>query len=344
MISSSLLLDLLRDHPEGFVSGEELSSRLGVSRTAVWKHVHQLEEAGYRIAAVPHLGYRLMESPDRLLPDEIQNGLATRLFGRRVYCYQETSSTNDRALERAAAGDPEGTLVAAESQTRGRGRNRRQWLSKPHANLLFSLILRPDWPIERAPWLTLLLAVAVARAIRQETGLPARIKWPNDIIVRRTKVAGILTEMQATGDRVIFMVCGVGINVNAAPAGVMKNKAASLAGLRGRTVARLPLLQAVLREAEKLYLALARTGLQPVLEAWRALSCMEHTPVTIELATGERSEGTALGIDETGALLVRLENGLTRRFSSGEVSLLFPDEPTPVPETPGARALQENGA
>jgi BirA family transcriptional regulator, biotin operon repressor / biotin---[acetyl-CoA-carboxylase] ligase len=323
MVSSGKLLNLLRERGGGYLSGEELSAALGVSRTAVWKHIHQLEEAGYKIAAVPHLGYRLLETPDRLLPLEIRAGLKTRFLGQHVVSYTETTSTNDRALELAAGGAAEGTVVAAESQSAGRGRSKRSWLSKNAANLLFSLVLRPDWPLEQAPLITLLAAVAVARAIRAETGLPAVIKWPNDVLIQGHKVCGILTEMRAQADLIEFIICGIGVNVNAAPAGALRTPATSLAALAGRPVPRLPLLRRILSEMETLYLATRRQGPAGILEHWETLSCMNGAPVSVETATGEKIEGTALGVDETGALLVRLEGGVTRRFFSGEVSLIL---------------------
>jgi BirA family transcriptional regulator, biotin operon repressor / biotin---[acetyl-CoA-carboxylase] ligase len=315
------LLELLRERSGAYCSGEELSGALGVSRTAVWKHVHQLEAAGYQIAAAPHLGYRLLSSPDALLPAEIRAGLASKLFARNLLCFRETTSTNDRALDLAARGAPEGTVVAAESQTQGRGRAKRTWLSKPYANLLFSFVLRPAWPLEQAPLLTLLAAAAVARAVRAQTGLPAVIKWPNDVLVRGAKVAGILSEMRAQADLIDHLVCGIGINVNAAPAGPVRTRAASLSGLTGRPVARLPLLRRVLDEVDTLYAAARKRGPAYVLEQWEPLSAMNGAAVAVDTANGERVEGTAMGVDETGALLVRLESGLTRRFFSGEVTL-----------------------
>jgi len=326
MIAAGELLELLRRKREGYLSGEELSTALGVSRTAVWKHMHQLEEAGYKIAAVPHLGYRLLEAPDRLLPAEIKAGLETRVFGQNVVCYHETTSTNDRALELAAGGAPEGTLVAAESQTQGRGRSKRTWLSKPYANLLFSLILRPDWTLEQAPLVTLLFAVAVARAIRAQTDLSAQIKWPNDILIQGSKVAGILTEMRTQADLINFIICGIGINVGSAPSGVLHTQAASLAELAGRPIPRLPLLRRVLMELEQLYAAARRHGLSYIPSQWEPLSCMNGSQVIVDTAGGDRFEGTAMGVDETGALLVRIEGGLTRRFFSGEVSLILPEK------------------
>jgi BirA family biotin operon repressor/biotin-[acetyl-CoA-carboxylase] ligase len=257
-----------------------------------------------------------------LLPDEIRAGLKTRYIGKQVVCFKETTSTNDRAQELAAAGAPEGVLVATECQTQGRGRYQRHWLSKSHSNLLFSLVLRPTWTFEQIPMITLLLAVAVARGIHAHTGLPARVKWPNDILIQNGKVCGILTEMRTQADQITSLICGVGLNVNTAPSGTMKTKAVSLAGILGKPVLRVPLLQSILLEIENSY-DLARTkGLKWILEQWPLLSCTPPgTAVALEIMGGERIEGMAMGIDDSGALLVRVESGITRRFASGEVQL-----------------------
>jgi BirA family transcriptional regulator, biotin operon repressor / biotin---[acetyl-CoA-carboxylase] ligase len=319
-VNSGDLLNLLREEKEGYLSGEDLSNQLGVSRTAVWKQIHLLEESGYRIAAVPHLGYRLLESPDRLLPDEIRAGLKTKILGQRTVCFQETTSTNDRALELAAAGVPEGTLVAAESQSRGRGRYQRSWQSKANANLLFSLVLRPPWTYEKTPLITLLLAVAVARAVREHTGLAPRIKWPNDLLIEGAKVCGILTEMRTSADQIHFLVGGIGLNVNAAPGGALRTRASSLAALLGKPVVRLPLLQRILEAIEDDYLEAREHGFERMLAQWPLLSATPlGTPLRLEIQGGEKAEGTAMGLDEAGALLVRLETGITRRFASGEI-------------------------
>jgi BirA family biotin operon repressor/biotin-[acetyl-CoA-carboxylase] ligase len=188
--------------------------------------------------------------------------------------------------------------------------------------LLFSLILRPPWTFERIPMITLLLAVAVARGIQTATGLPARIKWPNDILIQGGKVCGILTEMRTQADQIHFLVCGMGINVNAAPGGSLKNKAVSLASLLGKPVARLPLLQRILEEIESGYVAAREKGFEQVLKQWPLLSATPPgTPLSLEVQGGEKIEGVAMGIDETGSLLVRMEIGITRRFASGEIQI-----------------------
>ncbi len=325
MLSTTKVLNLLRENQGSCISGEELSARMGVSRTAVWKQIHQLEAVGYQVEAIPHRGYRLLSTPDRLLPDEIAVGLQTRVFGQRQICFENIGSTNDLALKLAAQGAQAGTLIAAENQTNGRGRRERTWISKAGANLLFSLVLRPPWIAEQAPLITLMLAVAVAGGIRRETGLLAGIKWPNDILIKGAKVAGILTEMRAQTDAIEYVVCGIGINVNAAPAGPLRQPATSLSKLMGKSLLRLPLLRRILYEAEQLYFRACHNGPHSVIEAGKNLSCLQGTQVLVQLTDQERLEGMIIGMDDNGALLLRLESGVTRRITSGELSLVRPE-------------------
>jgi len=335
MPNSSELLARLRQDMGKYVSGEELSEQLGVSRTAVWKYIHQLEASGYQIEAAPHLGYRLLQVPDSLIPDEIKHDLKTRCFGRNVVSFKETTSTNDRALELAGGGASQGTLVTAEMQTRGRGRRERTWISKPNANLLFSLVLRPAWSVEQASLVTLMMAIAVAKSIRRETGLPAQIKWPNDVLIENLKVAGILTEMRVQANEIAYVACGIGINVNQAPSpaqiktapgtppketgsGALRYPAGSLAGIAGRPVPRLPLLRRFLFESERLYFQALKEGFQSALKEWGNLSMMTGSQAVIELADGSLVEGVVMGVDDSGALLIRQESGVTQRITSGE--------------------------
>ncbi|MEW6515686.1 MAG: biotin--[acetyl-CoA-carboxylase] ligase [candidate division FCPU426 bacterium] len=332
MAQAAQVLELLRARPGTYLSGEELSTKLDVSRTMIWKHIRQLEAAGYVIEAVPHVGYRLVTAPDRLLPAEILAGLATKRLGRSVISFQETTSTNDRALELAARNQPEGVVVTAEHQTRGRGRRERVWHSRPGQNILFTVLFRPPWIAEQAPLVTLLMAVAVVEGIHRTTGLWARIKWPNDLLVDGAKVAGILTESQAQADRIAFAVCGVGVNVNEAPRQQVRYPAASLAGLLGRPQPRVPLLQEILLAADGLYAKALKEGPRPIIDAWQRHALAMGMHIQVDLPDGSQMTGMGMGVDESGALLVRLENGLTRRLTSGEVRALRPSR-AETPET-----------
>ena len=185
------ILKIFKSKPEVYVSGEELSSHLEVSRAAVWKHIEKLRKAGYGIDAVPHLGYRLVSVPDKMLAVELQWRLSTKVIGGRIDCYNSLDSTNTLAYKSAEDGLPEGSVIVAETQTKGKGRLGRWWISPKKVGIYFSCVLRPKILPTEVPKITLVSAVAVVKAIRESTGLEAMIKWPNDILVGGKKVCGI---------------------------------------------------------------------------------------------------------------------------------------------------------
>ena len=199
---------------DGYISGEEMSQRLNMSRAAIWKYMQELRALGYEIAAVPHLGYQLVTSPDKLLSYEIQSGLNTKIIGKKIIVLETVTSTMDEAFRLGMENCPEGTIVCAEAQSKGRGRLGRAWTSPKGKGLYFSLVLRPSLPLNQLAQLTLMSAVAVAEAIEDISDLKPLIKWPNDILLEGQKLAGILTELRAESDQVKFVVVGVGLNVN----------------------------------------------------------------------------------------------------------------------------------
>src|SRR3989338_5397995 len=207
------IINFLRKSGE-YISGEEISRALNVSRAGIWKYMQDLRAQGYEIVAVPHLGYRLVSYPDKLLAREIKFGLGTHILGKKIFSREAISSTMDEAFELGVKGTEEGTLVCAESQTKGRGRMGRSWVSPKGKGIYMSVILRPQLSPNEIPKLTLLTAVAVAEAIYKIAGLKVAIKWPNDILVGTKKLGGILTEMSAEIDRIKFVVVGIGMNVN----------------------------------------------------------------------------------------------------------------------------------
>ena len=207
------VLQVLRGAADA-ISGEYLAAQLGLSRAAVWKRVHRLKARGYVIEGSPRRGYRLLAVPDKLLPEEVLQGLKTRLFTGPVHHFETLDSTNDLAKELAAQGAPEGTVVVAEAQTGGRGRLGREWNSPPGVGLYVSLVLRPMLPPMELPQITLTTAVAVVRAVRRVAAVAPGIKWPNDLLLNGKKLGGILTEMETESDRIRHVVVGLGLNVN----------------------------------------------------------------------------------------------------------------------------------
>ncbi|MEW6274724.1 MAG: biotin--[acetyl-CoA-carboxylase] ligase [Bacillota bacterium] len=315
------VLTLLKEHQPEFVSGELICKNLGVSRTAVWKHIQTLRAEGYAIVSQPHAGYRLLAVPDRLYPQEILSGLKTKFIGRRIFYYAQAPSTNLLARELALAGAPDGALVVAEEQTGGRGRLGRGWFSPFGEGIWCSLILYPPVNSVEAPPLTMLTAVAVARAVRQAAGVSPGIKWPNDLLLGDKKICGILTEMSAEMERINYLIIGTGINVNIEDfPGEIKSVATSLKAYAGRAVSRVKLLQAYLQEMELLYRIWLKEGFPPVLKLWKELCVTLHRPVRVS-SLKESVEGWAEDVDAQGNLILRTADGAVRRITAGEVSL-----------------------
>lgn len=316
------IVQILKQSGE-WVSGESLCRELGVSRTAVWKHIRNLREEGYDIEARANLGYRLRSVPDVPYPGEVAEGLGTAVMGSRIEYFVDLPTTNNEAKKLARAGCPEGTVVVAESQSGGKGRMGRFWFSPRARGLWFSVILRPPVNLVETPQVTMVAAVAVALAVREHTGLAASIKWPNDLLVEGKKLCGILVELNAEIDRVNFMVAGIGLNVNIDSNQFPPELAGIATSLKieaGRHIPRVPMLRALLQSLEIWYRRWLQEGFTPVLEKWRELCVTLDCPVTVHTIKGSYA-GHALDVDETGALLVQRADGTVERLVAGEVSL-----------------------
>ena len=222
-----------------YISGQELCEKLQVSRTAVWKHIKALREEGYRIDSVTNKGYKLLDSPDSITAEEIGSDLDTEWLGRNLRYYETIDSTNLEIRRLAEEGAPHGTTAVAEEQTSGKGRRGRSWLGKAGCGIWMSFLLRPQIAVENSSMLTLITALAVEKAVGEETGLQCQIKWPNDIIVNGKKLCGILTELSAQMDELNYVVVGIGINANMQEfPDDLRDKATSLRIETGETVKR----------------------------------------------------------------------------------------------------------
>jgi len=318
------LLELLRRHPGEHVSGAQVADRLGVSRTTIWNHVEALRLEGYVIEATTHRGYRLVSSPDRMIPDEIRRGLGTKWLGHTLWCYRETDSTNDVALARAAEGAPEGAVVLAEAQRRGRGRFHRQWLSPPGSNILASVILRPKRHPSFVSQLVIAAAVAVAETLHSLHGLAAHIKWPNDVHVGGKKITGVLAELSAEAERLNHVVIGIGLNVNMAASHVPKAVRSTATSVRielGHIVSRLDVLRELFLHLERLYEQWRRDGFAPVKARWAELSSSLGRRVQVVSGTSTVT-GLVADLDDDGALILRLDTGLIRKVASGDMTVV----------------------
>lgn len=312
------LLQLLY-HNEGYISGEKLSQRFGVSRTTVWKYIKYFREAGYNIESSSKLGYQLVSSPDKLLPEEIRLGLKTKKVAKKIIYFEQVKSTNTLATQKAKEGTQEGTIVVAEEQKKGRGRMNRDFIC-PAGGLWFSVILRPKIKAMLAARITYLFAVAVAETINNLGSIKAEIKWPNDILVDNKKVCGILTEMSAEIDLINYLVVGVGINLNFSAdifTGELEDKATSLLTELGYEINRVNFFQKLLKNIEELYFKL--DDFETVLKRWKELNCTLGKVVTIKDNQREIT-GKAVDINQNGALILEVD-GEEKKIYSGDLLL-----------------------
>ncbi|MFD3258887.1 biotin--[acetyl-CoA-carboxylase] ligase [Paenibacillus lentus] len=319
----SRLLDMLLSRPGEYVSGEEISRKLSISRTAVWKQINKLREEGYEFEAVSRKGYRLVSKPERLEYSALLQAMDTTSFGQRLKLLDVTTSTQEEVRLLAEQGANEGTLVIAEEQTIGRGRQGRRWHSPAGKGIWMSLLLRPQLPLSAAPQLTLLSAVAVCRAIRAVTGIGVGIKWPNDLLVQGRKVCGILLESVGEDEMIRYCIAGIGIDANLETDDLPSELvpiATSLQIESGRKVDRAVLIGAVMAEMEKLYGLYMEEGFAPIGHLWEALSVTTGQQITVKTAQGEVS-GRAMGLDKNGGLLVMQGDDKLTTIFSGEVQL-----------------------
>lgn len=321
---AAAILNLFRTEP-GYVSGEFLSRELGVSRTAVWKHISALRNSGYRIEAVSSRGYRLISSPDLIDPHEVARQLTGITIGRHLEFLKETVSTNADAFRRAENGAAEGTIVLADSQTGGKGRRGRVWTSPAAVNLYCSIILRPPIMPHEAPQLTFLSAVAVARAIELTTELVPEIKWPNDLLISGKKVAGLLNEMSAETDCINFVILGIGINLNMTADQFpddLRHPATSLFLESGTRTDRSRFTSTMLNELDRLYADFLSRGFAPVREEWQKRCNANGRQVLVSDSGTACSSGRFSGIDEDGAMLLRADDNTLHRITCGDVRVI----------------------
>lgn len=306
---------------EQYLSGEEISGVLGVSRTAVWKHINSLKEDGYVIESQTKLGYRLLKAPDRLYPAEIEEYLPAGI-GERDICYQEyINSTNLLARELAEVGANHGTVVLAEEQTAGKGRLGRKWHSPFGTGIWMSVILRPRMAPVDAPKITLATAVAIARTVRTETGLAPGIKWPNDIIIAGKKVCGILTEIKADMDCIHYVIVGLGLNVNNLEfPGEIFSVATSLRQQSGQFLNRAKIAAGLIWNLENCFQELIDQGFGALRNEWREYCINIGREVTVT-GLNEVIEGRAVDIDQDGLLIVQDQEGRIQKVVAGDVTL-----------------------
>lgn len=314
------ILKILRETGD-YVSGQEICEKLGVSRTAVWKVIRQLQEEGYQVDAARSRGYRIIAGPDVMTAEEVESLLDTEWAGKPVVYYPETDSTNIRIRHLGDEGAPHGTLAVADRQTAGRGRRGRTWESPGGSCIYMSILLRPDLAPEKAPMLTLVMACGVAEGIMDCADVKVQIKWPNDIIVSGKKLAGILTEMSTQVDYINHVTVGVGINVNVQNFPEEIQTATSLLSETGTQTKRAPVIAAVMKHFEENYKIFMQTeDMSGLMKKYSSLLVNQDREVLI-LEKDAEYKAYAEGINQKGELVVRREDGTVENICAGEVSV-----------------------
>lgn len=316
------VLKELRDNKHIFISGEDLSKKLGVSRTAVWKHINALKEDGYIIESISRKGYKLVEEADSIIPEDLKEKLKDYKLGDDIHYFESIGSTNNYAKKIALDGCKEGTIVITDQQTEGKGRLGRTWISKPKTSVLMSMVLRPNIHPTEASKITQIAAAAISVALNKMIDAEVKIKWPNDVIINKKKISGILTEMSAELDYINYVIVGMGINVNVEEFQEdIAHIASSIKNETGVELSRSDLVVNIIKEFENLYNDFVATGkLDKTINICKENSITVGARVRIQ-SRSESYEAEAIDLNSDGELIIKKDNGEIINIVSGEVSV-----------------------
>ena len=313
------VLEALYEKKGEYVPIDDLASKLEIPVSKVQEHITSLENEGYLIEMSSDKEFKLKEDLTLLLPHKLKDKLNTRYIGKEIHYFREVDSTNEVAKKLAREGAPEGTIIIAESQSRGKGRRGKKWIS-PLGGAWLSIILRPNTLPINAPQLTFIAGVAAAQTIKDEYGLDAGIKWPNDVLIDKKKVCGVLTEISTEINTIDYIVTGIGIDanidVNLLPP-ELRDTTTSIKSELDHDISRMILVQKFLGNFETMYDEFNKGNFQEILRKWRQLSKTIGRQVEIRKGT-EFIRGEAVGVNSKGALILELEDGALQKIISGE--------------------------
>lgn len=319
------ILKILKERKE-FISGEELGEIFNVSRASIWKCITKLKQDGYNIDSITNKGYLLYDNKDILNSFEVMQRISNSNLWKKCYYFDKVSSTNDEAKIKAFNDEKEGTIIIAEEQYEGKGRQGKSWASARGTGLWMSVILKPNILPTQAAQLTLITGISLCRAIKKSTNLEVYIKWPNDIVINRKKVSGTLTEMSAEIERTKFVIIGIGININTEEFPYeLEKKATSLKLETGKTYERREIVSNVLEELENVYLQYIKTNsFVPFKEEYKNLCINMNKDVKLKYKNNEIIAKT-IDISDSGELIVKDNNNQNLNIFSGEVSIRLDD-------------------
>jgi BirA family biotin operon repressor/biotin-[acetyl-CoA-carboxylase] ligase len=312
----SKILEILEKNGD-YVSGEEISKEIGISRAAVWKHIKKLRELGYEIDSKTNEGYKLIKSPEKQIEFELERMLDTKIVGKKILFFEEVDSTNNKAKQ-IALEEKEGAVVISKMQTSGRGRRGREWQS-PKGGIYISFILKPNFSPERAPQLTLVSSLALVETLNaMDSNLNAKIKWPNDVLISGKKISGILTELSADMEKINYIVVGVGVNINTDTNNLPETATSLKLEMKEEVSVKL-FLKSFLEHYDSVYREYLDGGINQIIERWKDNSDTLGKNVKI-IGINETYEGLAKNIDENGALILKTKEKEIKVYS-GDVSL-----------------------
>ena len=319
------VLSFFQTHDSEYLSGQDLSDVLKISRVAVWKHIKKIQTLGYKIESKQKLGYRLIDDTEKLLPWEITRDLKTKLIGKRVYYFEEIDSTQNFAQNIAADKKENGTIIIAEKQTSGRGRLDRKWTS-PKGGIWFSLIIHPKFDVSSSTLIPILSAVALSKSIKSVLDIETEVKWPNDITMNGKKVAGVLVDASFQTNSIDYLILGIGINfdIDAKKLEKRLTKTPNFYGmdsLRGKENKTPPktLLKEFLLQFEKNLFQLDKGEKSKIIKEWTKRAAGIGKKITINTSNGKIA-GISQGIDNDGALKIKTRNEI-KKIYVGDVVL-----------------------
>ena len=320
------VLKFLQTHNTEYLSGQDLSDVLRISRVAIWKHIKKIQELGYVVESKQKLGYKLISNSDLLLPWEITSGLKTKIIGQQAYYFDSLDSTQNQALK--MAGDPanDGSVIIAEKQTGGKGRSGRKWVS-PKGGIWLSLILYPKFDISITTLFPIASALALSKAIEQVFKISPELKWPNDLTIKSKKLAGMLVDVSLESNKIEKLVLGVGINFDVDVKGIEKTLkktpnfygVASL-GEHKKEVKASYLVQVFFIELEKIYESLNKKDIKKIISEWTKRSSTIGKEIEIDTVNG-KIKGKAIKIDDDGALVINSNNKMTKIIAGDIIHL-----------------------
>jgi BirA family biotin operon repressor/biotin-[acetyl-CoA-carboxylase] ligase len=314
------VLQFLKAHKLEYLSGEDLSEVLRISRVAIWKHIKKIQNLGYKIESKQNLGYRLVDTTDKILPWEITESLKTLVIGKKIYYFDSIDSTQNFATRLGKADS--GSVVIAESQTSGKGRLGRRWVS-PKGGIWLSIVLCPDIDVSKITLVPIAAAVALANAIEKTLAIKTELKWPNDVTLKGKKIAGIIIDASIESSKIDSIVLGVGINYKVNPAEIEKKikTKGNFYGVgtlvRGGKQKPARLVQSFLEELEKILKTLSDGKTQSIITQWTKRSSTIGKDITVSGTTG-RISGKAVKIDKDGSLVLKYGSSYTK-VSAGDI-------------------------